>query len=588
MINKIFKMFIAFFLLAFALVPVQATDYYNVNVGYQAGNAGVLGDFAYGGALAGTEGGAALDSLEIHLVDSPYESGIEYRVYTTSGWSKWFNTWETATNNSEAILGLQIQLKDFPNANVYYQSYRKGLGWGIWVSNGATSGQLNSVYPITGFRVQVDEIGVNYQSNVGGVTQVLRHNGETQGTGSLETVSMSLISADNGSIEYRAYLRNEGWTDWARNGTNLGSSGSVIEALEARLIDLPQYSVQIQPQVEGEWWGYVYDGQTAGSMGSRLTAYRVEIVQRVFVAPTAIPTVVVEEEPQVSDVVLNATPNVTGFGYDIRNSVDADDDFDDDPAYKNITIDDRFLGTAYLSAYVPANTISVPDTFNNYGDDMVDPDQFEVYSGTYDSSSTIFTVTGTRFQSPYENGTHTLILYDNDTTSSVAYLGSILVPGKYVEINWWVDGLTGSRVLRYSPVVFNNYGVASYGYPNSKMVADVTFDESDTFTGLTVTTVVDLATGISTASTYSTLSLDSKVNNEEFVVLQGTYIEGTFTVTSTSPTHTAIIYDYESSDNSYARNINGYVVEGILNGAYFNVNDALTSNAILQYTPPVS
>ena len=48
-----------------------------------------------------------------------------------------------------------------------------------------------------------------------------------------------------------------------KNGAVLGSSGSVIEALEARLIDLPQYSVQIQPQVEGEWWGYVYDGQTA-------------------------------------------------------------------------------------------------------------------------------------------------------------------------------------------------------------------------------------------------------------------------------------------------------------------------------------
>ncbi len=267
----------------FILVPVQATDYYHVNVGYQAGNESVLGDFAYGGALAGTEGGEPLDSLELHLVDGPYNAGIEYRVYTTSGWSEWLSTWETASNNNEALLGLQIQLKDFPNANVYYQSYRKGLGWGTWQSNGSTSGQLNSAYPITGFRVQVDEIGVEYKSSVGGVNQVLRHNGETQGTGSIDSVSMNLISADSGSIEYRAYIRNVGWTDWARNRANLGSSGSVIEALEARLIDLPQYSVQIQPQVEGEWWGYVYDGQTAGSIGSRLTAYRVEIVQKLYV-----------------------------------------------------------------------------------------------------------------------------------------------------------------------------------------------------------------------------------------------------------------------------------------------------------------
>lgn len=63
----------------------------------------------------------------------------------------------------------------------------------------------------------MDEIGVNYNSNINGVSQVLRHNGETQGNGSsLETVSMNLISAEKGSIEYRAYLRNSGWTDWSK------------------------------------------------------------------------------------------------------------------------------------------------------------------------------------------------------------------------------------------------------------------------------------------------------------------------------------------------------------------------------------
>lgn len=38
------------------LFPVSATDYYNVNVGYQAGVSNALGDFAYGGALLGSEG----------------------------------------------------------------------------------------------------------------------------------------------------------------------------------------------------------------------------------------------------------------------------------------------------------------------------------------------------------------------------------------------------------------------------------------------------------------------------------------------------------------------------------------------------
>jgi|GEM_PF-6603350 len=291
--------------LMFVISPIQASEFYNVDVGYQGHINNAWLDFSYGGALAGSEGGETLDSLSIHLVDAPYAASIEYRVYTISGWSEWVNSFESASHKGEAILGLQVQLKDFPQANVYYQSYRQGLGWGIWVSDGKTSGTLKEKSPITGFRVQVDEIGVSYL----GINQSIRHNGETQGSGqSINSVSMSLITAEaNQSIEYRAYLSGAGWTDWARNGVTLGSSNSVIEALEARLIGLPQYSVQIQPQVNGEWWGYVYDGQTAGTINNNqsLTSYRVEIVQRVYVAPTV--TNVVEEEESTNLCGLNLT-----------------------------------------------------------------------------------------------------------------------------------------------------------------------------------------------------------------------------------------------------------------------------------------
>lgn len=302
MLKRILRSILSVFMLVLALTPVQASEYYRVDVGYQSQVNGEWSDFAYGGALTGSESGEALDSLAIHLVDAPYAASIEYRVYTVSGWSEWVQSFESVSQRGEAILGIQVQLKDFPHANVYYQSYREGLGWGIWVSNGKTSGTLNGSSPITGFRVKVDEIGVEYQSSMNGIAQVIRHNGETQGSGSLETVSMSLIRAEaNQSIEYRAYLRNEGWTNWAADGVTLGASNKVIEALEARLVGLPQYSVQIQVQVNGEWWGYAYDGQTAGIIGNHqaITGYRVEIVQRVNVAPI-LTTVVVEEEEPVS------------------------------------------------------------------------------------------------------------------------------------------------------------------------------------------------------------------------------------------------------------------------------------------------
>lgn len=459
--KKIINLFLSVMLLCLGLIPVQASDYFNVDVGYQGQTNNVWTDFAYGGALAGSEGGEALDGLEIHLVDSPYASAIEYRIYTVSGWTDWFSTWQTASQNGEDLLGAQIRLKDFPNANVYYQSYRKGLGWGTWVSNGSTSGQLNAAYPITGFRVQVDEIGVNYQSSINGVTQVLRHNGETQGTGSLETISMSLISGGNGSIEYRAYMRGTGWTNWARNGAVIGSTGLVIEGLEARLIDLPQYSVQIQPEVEGVWWDYVYDGQTAGSLGSRLTGYRVEIVQRVYVAPSVVAAVEEEEEEVVvgGGSTLNTTPL----------SLDTDGDGFDDPFYTlansyltNIQIVNPYRVQGLTVVSYSVEGISVIDGFNSYGDNAVNSSQFEVYMGTYVGG--IFTVisgTGVSSAAAIEAGsTHTMILYDNEDESVEGYtsqytgdpehLNGIVMSGVYHEGGWSITGSSGSKKLVYT------------------------------------------------------------------------------------------------------------------------------------------
>jgi hypothetical protein len=111
---------------------------------------------------------------------------------------------------------------------------------------------------------------------------VLRHNNETQGSGLIYTVKMGLISsAADDKLEYRAYFKNSGWTNWVSNMSVLGSErgGDYVTALEARLIGLDQYHISIQPQVNGTWWDYVYDGQTAGTYDQPLSAYRIQIVR---------------------------------------------------------------------------------------------------------------------------------------------------------------------------------------------------------------------------------------------------------------------------------------------------------------------
>ncbi len=444
-------------LISLFTTPVLATEYTRVDVGYQVKTSEWF-DYAWGGALGGSEGVDPLTALEINLDSAPYGAGIEYRVYTQSGWLDWTPSFGIA-GNGEAILGVQIQLTDFDYANVYYQTYRKGLGWGTWQSNGSTSGQLSAENPITGIRVKVDEIGVEYQSNVGGTEMVLRHNNETQGSGLIYTVKMGLISsAADDKLEYRAYYKNSGWTNWVSNMTVLGSErgGDYITALEARLVGLDQYHVSIQPQVNGTWWDYAYDGQTAGnasSDASALTAYRVKIEKDAPKETVATSTPVVEEETVVEEIIptvltddngnlqqIATTPNISNIKYsagvnatdvdytEVRilsaySALTIDGNFDDNPAGITIGINDQF--TAQLYTLASDNRIQIPDTFSEYGDNVVDDDQFEVYYGTYVDG--VFTVTNMR-DSEFEyldseywpepallgTETHTLIVYDND------------------------------------------------------------------------------------------------------------------------------------------------------------------------------
>ena len=442
---------------------VQAVEYYSANVGYQVSVNGNWSDYAYGGSLAGSEGKDVITSLELHLVDAPELAKIEYRVYTKSGWLPWVDNYDSA-GNGDLVLGLQVRLADYPNATVYYQTYRKGLGWGSWVSNGKTSGKLDSNYPITGVRVQVEEIGVKYQSSISGDLKAIRHNGETLGSGSLETLRMGLSSNLEGvSLVYRAYFQNEGWSTWAKDWEIIGTSGSskVIEAIQAKLEGTDKYYVSIQPYVKGSgWWGWVYNGGTAGVVGSNqpLEAYRIKIEKKVYVAPPVVDTVVVESAP-----VIGSNPNVVTLSLDAAAyssylTGETIDGVYDDPFGQSssgywmnyqVQIGWKVQGLTVVTFTGIGDRIQAPKTFGGCGDDAVNSNQFEVYLGTYVGG--VFTVTANSTNQFSTTGaTHTMILYDNedpDTNLSgdPEYLSGLVMSGVYSErrinntVIWQVD-----------------------------------------------------------------------------------------------------------------------------------------------------
>jgi len=441
-----------------APLSIRAEEFIATNVGYQSSISDQWQDFAYGGALSGSENGDALTSIALHLVDSVYESSIEYRVFANGAWQAWSKDFEPTANAT--FTGLQIRLVNYPNTEVHYQTYRKGQGWGSWVYNGQTSGNLSS--PITGFRVKIFEVGVKYQSSVNGDLSVVRHNGETLGTGKLDSIRMGLEQPlANASLVYRVYFRNQGWSVWAKNWETL-SSTNVIEAVEAKIEGNSNYHVALQAYVKDSgWWDWVYDGTTAGAIGSEITAIRVKLLRN---APTKVVPVVEEEEeiteiggdPGTSTLTYSAGAN-SYIAYTTARQkmgypeLTVDGVFDDNPAGVEIGIGDQF--TARLVSYTEGNEISIPDTFFGAGDNTVDNNQFEVFYGTYNSNTRVFTVISTPYQH-YSSGansgeTHTLILYDNDSVSNMI-LDGFLMLGVFYEDYWYVIGNAGSRKLVYN------------------------------------------------------------------------------------------------------------------------------------------
>ena len=452
---------IALFMVFSSPLIIHAEDYIAPNVGYQSSVSDIWQDFAYGGVLSGSENGSPLTSISLHLVNPVYDSFIEYRVYANGAWQDWVRDFEPTTN--AAFTGLQVRLVNFPNSEVHYQTYRQGLGWGSWVYNGKTSGNLSN--PITGFRVKVFEVGVKYQSSIDGDLQVVRHNGETQGTGRLDSIRIGLEQPlENASLVYRAYFKNQGWTNWVKNWEELRSTNP-IEAIEAKIEGNSNYHVAIQPYIKDSgWWDWVYDGATAGSIGSELSAYRIKIVRN---APT---TTVVEDEndpgigknPGTTSICYSAGPNAENYYYVGERTtkgypeLSVDGVFDDNPAGIEIGISDQFK--AKLISYTSGNEISVPDTFYGYGDNTVDNNQFEVYYGSYNSNTKVFTVMNTPYELnpffPSTTESHTLILYDNDPDSNMILNGFIL-DGFFYEEHWHVIGSLGSRKLIYDPHFIN-------------------------------------------------------------------------------------------------------------------------------------
>lgn len=155
-----------------------------------------------------------------------------------------------------------------------------------------------------------------------------------------------------------------------------------------------------------------------------------------------------------------------GLTYDVGNGdrngdgfISNDDFADNDLLFNDVLVDtaveigDRVAGLTAAGPFIPGVTqLVVPASVSDdFGDDAVGDEQFEVYYGTYDVLTGIFTVASTPGTTANPTtATHTMILYDNDPSGDEEIVGGFWLEGVYAEEQWSVsDAGTPNARLNY-------------------------------------------------------------------------------------------------------------------------------------------
>lgn len=81
---------------------------------------------------------------------------LEYRVYNTDGWSKWYKNGQIAGEKGKTISGIQIKVKSDKTGHVFYNTYSETLNFEDNDEyDGETSGNLKE--PIKGIKITLSD-----------------------------------------------------------------------------------------------------------------------------------------------------------------------------------------------------------------------------------------------------------------------------------------------------------------------------------------------------------------------------------------------------------------------------------------------
>ena len=251
-------------------LPLEAFELFPVNMGVDgsisySAHISQIGwqDTVSDGAIAGTTGrNLAIEAVRISLTGGLADKyDIWYRVHVANlGWLDWAKNGDAAGSEgiSMSVEAVEVRFKlkgsqapgnssvSFIEApDLLYCTRTKAGSWQAPVGLNKVSGSVGAGINIDGLTIAYDE--------------------------------SSLIS---GAIEYRVHAANAGWLGWTSGGSETGSSGNQIEAIEIKLTgDISKYC-DVYYRVHTDrlgWLGWAKNGMTAGTTGCSLGVQAVQI-----------------------------------------------------------------------------------------------------------------------------------------------------------------------------------------------------------------------------------------------------------------------------------------------------------------------
>ena len=270
------------------------------------------------GKTIGTTGrGLRLEAFALKVANPNYSGSVQYKAYVTGvGWQGWKSNGATAgtTGQGRQLRAVQIKLtgKLADKYDVFYRVHSAKFGWLGWAKNGEVAG-------VSGFTCRMEALQVRLVAKGGKapgstVNPLVKLSYTSQGnvatkgwldkgtgkrvvgtTGKslrLEAFKLSVASTMAGGIEYNAYVQDDGWKGWKKNGAVAGAEGQGkrIEAIRIRLTgDLANsFDVYYRAHVQGMgWMGWAKNGANTGTnkLALKMEAFEIAIVLKGSAAP---------------------------------------------------------------------------------------------------------------------------------------------------------------------------------------------------------------------------------------------------------------------------------------------------------------